>query len=91
MRFALIVAWFALASPGFAQDRIQIVTTTTDLRTQTEIVGGERVVAVSVVSPNMDAEEYQAKPQDVLRLKNAERSRGLQIDHQLELGRLHDR
>jgi hypothetical protein len=54
-----------------AQDRIQVVTTTTDLRSLTEAVGGDRVAAVSLVPANLDAEEYQPKPQDVLRLKNA--------------------
>src|SRR5665647_73110 len=71
LRFALIAACLALASPGYAQDRIQVVTTTTDLRSLTEAVGGERVAAVSLVPANMDAEDYQPKPQDVLRLKNA--------------------
>ena len=57
--------------PALAQDRIQVVTTTTDLRSLTEAVGGDRVAAVSLVPANMDAEDYQPKPQDVLRLKNA--------------------
>ena len=48
LRFALIAVWFVLASPGFAQDRIQVVTTTTDLRSLTEAVGGDRVAAVSL-------------------------------------------
>ncbi|MGA8957392.1 MAG: zinc ABC transporter substrate-binding protein, partial [Pseudolabrys sp.] len=67
LRFALIGALCALASPGLAQDRVEVVTTTTDLRSLTEAVGGDRVLAVSLVPPNMDAEEYQPKPQDVLR------------------------
>ena len=57
--------------PAFAQERIPVVTTTTDLRSLTEAVGGDRVAVVSLVPPNMDAEEYQPKPQDVLRLKGA--------------------
>jgi ABC-type Zn uptake system ZnuABC Zn-binding protein ZnuA len=43
LRFALIAACFALASHRAAQDRIQVVTTTTDLRSLTEAVGGDRV------------------------------------------------
>jgi ABC-type Zn uptake system ZnuABC Zn-binding protein ZnuA len=71
LRFALIAACFTLASPGLAQDRIQVVTTTTDLRSLTEAVGGDRIAAVSLVPANMDAEDYQPRPQDVLRLKDA--------------------
>ena len=46
LRFVLIAVCCALASPGFAQDRIEVVTTTTDLRSLTEAVGGERVAAI---------------------------------------------
>jgi ABC-type Zn uptake system ZnuABC Zn-binding protein ZnuA len=88
LRFALIVALFALASPAWAQDRIQVVTTTTDLRSLTEAVGGERVAAVSLVPPNMDAEEYQPKPQDVLRLKHARLLVRVGLDYDLWVDRL---
>ena len=71
LRLAFTIALFVLASPGIAQDRVQVVTTTTDLRSLTEAVGGDRVAAVSLVPPNMDAEDYQPKPQDMLRLKQA--------------------
>jgi zinc/manganese transport system substrate-binding protein/zinc transport system substrate-binding protein len=88
LRFALIAACLALASPGRAQDRIQVVTTTTDLRSLTEAVGGEHVVAVSLVPPNMDAEDYQPKPQDVLRLKHARLLVRVGLDYDLWLDRL---
>jgi ABC-type Zn uptake system ZnuABC Zn-binding protein ZnuA len=70
-RAAVAAACIALASPALAQDRIQVVTTTTDLRSLAEAVGGDRVAALSLVPPNMDAEDYQPRPQDLLRLKNA--------------------
>jgi ABC-type Zn uptake system ZnuABC Zn-binding protein ZnuA len=88
LRFALIAACLALASPAYAQDRIQIVTTTTDLRSLTEAVGGERVAADSLVPPNMDAEDYQPKPQDVLRLKNARMLVRVGLDYDLWVDRL---
>jgi ABC-type Zn uptake system ZnuABC Zn-binding protein ZnuA len=88
LRFALIVACCALASPGFAQERIQVVTTTTDLRSLTEAVGGERVAAVSLVPANMDAEEYQPRPQDILRLKNARMLVRVGLDYDLWVDRL---
>jgi ABC-type Zn uptake system ZnuABC Zn-binding protein ZnuA len=88
LRFALIAACLALASPGYARDGIQVVTTTTDLRSLTEAVGGEHVVAVSLVPPNMDAEDYQPKPQDVLRLKHARLLVRVGLDYDLWLDRL---
>ena len=88
LRVALIAVLFALASPISAQDRVQVVTTTTDLRSLTEAVGGDRVVAVSLVPPSMDAEEYQPKPQDVLRLKHARLLVRVGLDYDLWLDRL---
>ena len=88
LRFALIAACVALASPGSAQDRIQVVTTTTDLRSLTEAVGGELVAAVSLVPPNMDAEDYQPRPQDILRLKNARLMVRVGLDYDLWADRL---
>lgn len=87
-RSALIAVLLVLASPAYAQDRIQVVTTTTDLRSLTEAVGGERVAAVSLVPPNMDAEDYQPKPQDVLRLKNARVLVRVGLDYDLWVDRL---
>ena len=87
-RSALIAVLLVLASPAYAQDRIQVVTATTDLRSLTEAVGGERVVAVSLVPPNTDAEDYQPKPQDVLRLKNAHMLVRVGLDYDLWVDRL---
>ena len=86
--FRLLAALLALASPGFAKDRLEVVTTTTDLRSLTEAVGGERVTVVSLVPPNMDAEEYQPKPQDVVRLKHARLLVRVGLDYDLWLDRL---
>ena len=65
-----------------------MVTTTTDLRSLAEAVGGDRVAAVSLVPPNLDAEEYQPKPQDVLRLKQARLIVRVGLDYDLWLDRL---
>ena len=85
LRFVIFVVLCALASPGFAQNRLLVVTTTTDLRSLTEAVGGDRVEAVSLVPPNMDAEEYQPKPQDILRLKQAKLLVRVGLDYDLWL------
>jgi ABC-type Zn uptake system ZnuABC Zn-binding protein ZnuA len=71
-----------------AQERIRIVTTTTDLRSLTEAVGGDLIEAVSLVPANFDAEEYQPKPQDVLRLKDARLVVRVGLDYDLWFDRL---
>ena len=84
----LVAVCIGLASPGLAQDRIQVVTTTTDLRSLTEAVGGDRVAAISLAPANMDAEDYQPRPQDVLRLKNARLMVRVGLDYDLWVDRL---
>jgi ABC-type Zn uptake system ZnuABC Zn-binding protein ZnuA len=79
---------FGLSTPARAQERIRVVTTTTDLRSLTEAVGGDLVDAVSLVPANFDAEEYQPKPQDVLRLKDARLVVRVGLDYDLWFDRL---
>jgi ABC-type Zn uptake system ZnuABC Zn-binding protein ZnuA len=76
------------STPAWAQDRIRVVATTTDLRSLTEVVGGDFVDAVSLVPANFDAEEYQPKPQDVLRLKDARLVVRVGLDYDLWFDRL---
>src|SRR5262245_12111866 len=82
------VIFLAFAATAFAQDKLRIVTTTTDLKSLTEAVGGDRVEVTSLVPPNLDPEEYQAKPQDVVRLKDARVLVRVGLDFDLWLDRL---
>ena len=77
-------------TPARAENRIRVVTTTTDLRSLTEAVGGDFVDAISLVPANFDAEEYQPKPQDVLRLKDARLVVRVGLDYDLWFDRLLD-
>ncbi|MGZ5870716.1 MAG: metal ABC transporter substrate-binding protein [Bradyrhizobium sp.] len=79
---------FGQTTPARAEDRIRVVTTTTDLRSLAEAVGGDLVDAVSLVPANFDAEEYQPKPQDVLRLKDARLAVRVGLDYDLWFDRL---
>lgn len=88
LRPLLLTLCFALAPLALAEERIEVVTTTTDLRSLAEAVGGDRVVAVSLVPANLDAEEYQPKPQDVFRLKNARLVVRVGLDYDLWFDRL---
>src|SRR3954452_12521589 len=78
----------AFAASAVAQEKLRVVTTTTDLKSLAEAVGGDRVEVVSLVPPNLDPEEYQAKPQDVVRLKDARVVVRVGLDFDLWLDRL---
>lgn len=88
LRLVVLIAWLVGMVPGFAQERIPIVTTTTVLRSLTEAIGGARVTAASLVPPSMDAEDYQPKAQDVVRLKNARMLVRVGLDYDLWVDRL---
>lgn len=78
----------AQSSPARAQDRIRVTATTTDLRSLAEAVGGDLIDAVSLVPANFDAEEYQPKPQDMLRLRNTRLVVRVGLDYDLWFDRL---
>jgi zinc/manganese transport system substrate-binding protein/zinc transport system substrate-binding protein len=92
--FALVAIALSLlfvliaASSASAQERIDVVTTTTDLRSLVEAVGGEHVAAVSLAPSTMDAEAYQPKPQDLIRLKHARLFVRVGLDYDLWADRL---
>jgi ABC-type Zn uptake system ZnuABC Zn-binding protein ZnuA len=86
---ALATACNALLwDPTWAQDPISVVTTTTDLRSLAEAVGGDRIAATSLVPGNADPEDYQPKPQDVLRVKAARLVVRVGLDYDLWLDAL---
>jgi ABC-type Zn uptake system ZnuABC Zn-binding protein ZnuA len=83
---ALIAALSLLiAHTACAQDPIAVITTTTDLRSLAEAVGGERIAATSLVPGNVDPEDYQPKPQDLLRLQGASLLVRVGLDYDLWL------
>ena len=66
-----IALWLVSIDSVAAQERLAIVTTTSDLRSLAEAVGGERVAVTSLVPPGFDPEEYQPRPQDFARVAGA--------------------
>lgn len=68
--------------------KLAVVVTTTDLKSLVEIVGGEHVAVTSMVPPAMDAEDYQPKPGDLGRLKDARMVVRVGTDYDLWLDRL---
>ncbi len=84
----IVAGCVASISMGMAQERLRVVTTTTDLRSLVEAVGGDRVDVANIVPANVDAEEYQPKPSDAIRLKNAHVVVRVGLDYDLWFGRL---
>ncbi len=84
----LALAALLISPPCAAQERIAIVTTTSDLKSLVEAVGGDRVAAVNLAPPTIDVESYQPKPQDVLRLKSARLFVRVGLDYDLWADRL---
>jgi len=78
----------AAVGPGMAQERLAIVTTTSDLRSLSEAVGGDRVAVTSLVPPSFDPEDYQPRPQDLARLKRARLVVRVGLDFDLWFDRL---
>ena len=88
LRLVFVAISLTVAGPCIALDPIEVVTTTNDLRSLAEAVGGELIEVVSLVPANLDAEDYQPKPQDVVRLKNARLLVRVGLDYDLWVDRL---
>ena len=70
-RLLFVLAISGQANAALGAEPLRIVATTTDLKSLAEAIGGSRVNVVSLVPPNVDAEDYQPKPQDAARLRDA--------------------
>ncbi len=70
---ALTLLALALLAPqrAFAQARLRVLTTTSDLRSLVEAVAGDRVQASHLAAADADVEQYQPRPQDLARLRDA--------------------
>jgi ABC-type Zn uptake system ZnuABC Zn-binding protein ZnuA len=87
-RFGFIAVCLAFTCPGLAQERLRVVATTTDLRSLVEAVGGDRVDVTNIVPANVNAEEYQLKPSDAIRLKDTRVVVRIGLDYDLWFDRL---
>lgn len=85
---AALAAALLIAGAATGQERLRIVATTTDLKSLAEAVGGERVSATNIVPPNVDPEEYQPKPQDLNRIREAKLLLRVGVDYDLWLDKL---
>ena len=85
---ALVVTLMLAHGVACAQERLAIVTTTGDLRSLTEAVGGARVEVTALTPPGFDPEEYQPRPQDLVRVRKAQAVVRVGLDFDLWVDRL---
>jgi ABC-type Zn uptake system ZnuABC Zn-binding protein ZnuA len=84
----VLIALLLALGTARAQERLSLVTTTNDLRSLTQAVGGERVAVTALVPPGFDPEEYQPRPQDLARVRQARAVVRVGLDLDLWLDRL---
>jgi ABC-type Zn uptake system ZnuABC Zn-binding protein ZnuA len=87
-----ILALVALAAtaPGSAsgQEKLRIVTTSADLKSLAEAVGGDRVEVESLAAPEQDPHSIEVKPAQLARLRRAALVVKIGLDHEPWLARL---
>src|SRR5436190_12251261 len=89
---ALLIAldvgcWRAHAQPATTEP-LAVVTTTSDLRSLAEAVGGARVSVTNLAPAGLDPEEYQPRPQDLARVARARLIVRVGLDFDLWFDRL---
>jgi ABC-type Zn uptake system ZnuABC Zn-binding protein ZnuA len=83
--FILALAALVAAAPNTrsAQDgKIRIVTTSADLKSLTEAVGGDRVAVESLAAPEQDPHSIELKPTQLARLRGADLLVKIGLDHE---------
>jgi len=71
-----------------AQEKTRVVTTSADLKSLVEAVGGDRVEAESLLAPEQDPHALELKPGQVARLRSAEVLVRIGLDHERWLDRV---
>ena len=96
MRRAFYARTFALAltalpaAPhgGLSQEKIRVVTTSADLKSLAEAVGGDRLQVESLTTPEQDPHTFEVKPAQLTRLRNASLIVRIGLDHEPWFARL---
>ena len=83
---ALALAAAALG-PGLGAEPLRVVTTTSDLKSLTQAVGGERVSVVSLAAPAQDPHAVELKPRQLALLRAADLLVRIGLDHEPWLAR----
>jgi len=89
-----LIRWLALAlalavpEPGLPQQAIRVLTTSSDLKSLAEAVGGARVSVESLASPEQDPHAIEVKPAQLARLREADVLVRIGLDHEPWLAKL---
>jgi ABC-type Zn uptake system ZnuABC Zn-binding protein ZnuA len=88
--FLIALAALAAAVPQtmLAQEKTRVVTTSADLKSLVEAVGGDRVEAESLAAPELDPHAIELKPGQVARLRSAAVLVRIGLDHEPWLARV---
>jgi ABC-type Zn uptake system ZnuABC Zn-binding protein ZnuA len=81
-RIVVALALLAFASPGFAQDKLRVVTSSADLKSLAQAVGGTRVEVESLAAPEQDPHGVEVKPAQLARVRNAALLIRIGLDHE---------
>jgi ABC-type Zn uptake system ZnuABC Zn-binding protein ZnuA len=86
----MLAALIAAASPPAQaqQQRLLVITTSADLKSLVEAVGGERVEVESLGQPEQDPHSIEVKPAQLVRLRQAAMLVKIGLDHEPWLARL---
>jgi ABC-type Zn uptake system ZnuABC Zn-binding protein ZnuA len=86
----VVLAALATAAPQavFAQEKVRIVTTSADLKSLVEAVGGDGVDVESLAAPEQDPHSVEVKPAQLARLRRAALVVKIGLDHEPWLARL---
>ncbi len=77
--------WLGNGSIAYAQSPLEIVTTTADLKSLVEVVGGELVHVTSLLPPNQDPHAFEPKLSDRQALQKAQLVVRVGLDHDIWL------
>lgn len=86
--FAIGLFWLVCSGAVAATTPLRVVTTTTDLQSLTQEIGGNRVAVIALVPVNANAEEYQSRIADLASLKFADMVVRVGADYDLWFDRL---
>lgn len=79
------VMWLGNCPITYAQSPLEIVTTTADLKSLVEVVGGERVHVTSLLPPNQDPHAFEPKLSDRQAIQKAQLIVRIGLDHDIWL------
>jgi ABC-type Zn uptake system ZnuABC Zn-binding protein ZnuA len=88
LALVLASALVAAPTPSAARTKLQVVTTSTDLKALVEPVGGDRVEVESLAAPDQDPHAVEVKPVQMARLRRAALLVRVGLDHEPWLARI---